>query len=101
MSIPPWLCGLIAIPIFYLFFFTLYHVMAGVHIFIKIFFGLGSVAAIVLFLIKWTGRERSVCPINGGLNKNHDRLYERFSDEGFAVEEYKLLDCSHQGNSWP
>jgi len=72
MSIPPWLFGLITIPILYLIVFILYHVIVNIPVFISIFLGLGSVVAFVLFLIKWTGRDRVVSPINGDLDKNYD-----------------------------
>ena len=92
MSIPPWLFGLIAIPVFYLIAFILYHVIEVIPVFISIFLGIGVVVAFVLFLIKWTGRERVVSPMNGDRDKNYDFFYKLFSDKGFEISEYEPLD---------
>ena len=63
-----------------------------VSIFIIAYFVLGCAVAVVLFLVKKAGRSRVVSPVNGSVDQNCERLYQRFFDDGLQIEEYEPLD---------
>ena len=85
------LAVVVSLPIVYFLVYILHRVITEVNLFVNIFLGTGLIVALILFFIKRPERRRTVSHLSGDLDQTYDRLYQRFSEEGFHVEEYEPL----------
>ena len=81
----------VSLPIFYFFVYILYRIITEVNLFVNIFLGTGLVFALILFYAKKPEKRKIVFHWTGDLDRTYDRLYRKFSDEGFHIEEYEPL----------
>ena len=82
----------VALPVYWGFFYILCRLVTEVDPYINIYFVTGFTIGALLFYIKKTGRNRSVSPVNSSVEYLYNWLYRTFSDKGFRIEEYELID---------
>jgi hypothetical protein len=81
----------VSLPIFYFLAYILHRVITEVSLYVNIFLGTGLMVALVLFFAKRPERRRTVFHMSGDLDQTYNRLYQRFSEEGFHIEECEPL----------